>query len=76
MDAELRLDGAPVDVPPTPERSGYGVAASRSGPAMPARTCSPPTSRVGIQVMGYGEYTSYQYPGGLNLAQIAPPPPR
>jgi hypothetical protein len=29
---------------------------------------------VGIQVIGYGDYTSYQYPGGLNLGQIAPPP--
>jgi hypothetical protein len=27
---------------------------------------------VGIQVMGYGLFTSYQYPGGLDLAQIAP----
>ena len=31
---------------------------------------------VGLQVMGYGQYTSYQYPGGLNLKQIAPPPPK
>lgn len=30
---------------------------------------------VGLQVMGYGAYTSYQYPGGLNLKLIAPPPP-
>jgi hypothetical protein len=30
---------------------------------------------VGLQVMGYGSYTSYQYPGGLNLGLIAPPPP-
>jgi hypothetical protein len=29
---------------------------------------------VGLQVMGYGLYTSYQYPGGLDLKQIAPPP--
>jgi hypothetical protein len=29
---------------------------------------------VGVQVMGYGEYTSYQYPAGLGLAQISPPP--
>ena len=29
---------------------------------------------VGLQVMGYGSYTSYQYPGGLNLKAIAPPP--
>jgi hypothetical protein len=29
---------------------------------------------VGLQVLGYGEYTSYQYPGGLNLNPIAPAP--
>ena len=29
---------------------------------------------VGIQVYGYGSYTSYQYPGGTNLNAIAPPP--
>jgi hypothetical protein len=27
-------------------------------------------------VLGYGSYTSYQYPGGLNLKRIAPPPIR
>ncbi len=32
------------------------------------------TAPVGIQVMGYGLYTSYQYPGGSNLTAIAPPP--
>lgn len=30
---------------------------------------------VGLQVVGYGSYTSYQYPGGLNLKGIAQPPP-
>jgi hypothetical protein len=29
---------------------------------------------VGLQLVGYGEYTSYQYPGGLNLNLIAKPP--
>lgn len=29
---------------------------------------------IGIQVFGYGLYTSYHYPGGLNLSAIAPPP--
>ncbi|MGC4095356.1 MAG: IgGFc-binding protein [Polyangiaceae bacterium] len=29
---------------------------------------------VGIQVLGYGRFTSYQYPGGLNLNLIAEPP--
>jgi hypothetical protein len=32
------------------------------------------TRPVGIQVLGYGDYTSFQYPGGLNLAKIAEPP--
>ncbi|MFO0675156.1 MAG: IgGFc-binding protein [Polyangiaceae bacterium] len=31
---------------------------------------------TGIQVIGYGENTSYQYPAGLNLGQIAPAPIR
>ena len=30
---------------------------------------------IGIQVIGYGDYTTYMYPGGLNLGQIAPVPP-
>jgi hypothetical protein len=30
---------------------------------------------VGMQVIGYGMFTSYQYPGGLNLKRLAPPPP-
>ena len=30
---------------------------------------------VGLQVMGYGFATSYQYPGGLNLKGITAPPP-
>jgi hypothetical protein len=33
---------------------------------------SPP---VALQVLGYGFATSYQYPGGLNLQLVAPPPP-
>jgi len=32
------------------------------------------TAAVGIQVLGYGENTSYQYPGGLNLKQITAVP--
>jgi len=30
---------------------------------------------TGIQAIGYGDYTTYMYPGGLNLGQIAPVPP-
>ncbi len=31
---------------------------------------------VGLQILGYGENTTYQYPGGLNLGKIAPAPPK
>lgn len=31
---------------------------------------------VGMQVVGYGRFTSYQYPGGLNLNLISDPPPQ
>ena len=34
------------------------------------------TAPVGIQIVGYGRFTSYQYPGGLNLNLITEPPPR
>ncbi len=27
-------------------------------------------------VLGYGDYTTYMYPGGLNLGEIAPIPPK
>jgi hypothetical protein len=30
---------------------------------------------IGIQVIGYGDYTTYMYPGGLNLGEIAAIPP-
>lgn len=29
---------------------------------------------VGLQIVGYGDNTSYQFPGGLNLGKIAPVP--
>jgi len=34
------------------------------------------TQPVGIQVMGYGDNTTYMYPGGLDLGEIAPTPPK
>jgi hypothetical protein len=31
------------------------------------------TAPFGILVYGFGSYTSYMYPGGLDLREIAPP---
>ncbi|WP_437326263.1 IgGFc-binding protein [Sorangium sp. So ce381] len=77
LDARITLDDAPVDVAPTPigNGSGFGVARVRLGPGNGGAHVLTASAPVGIQVLGYGAYTSYQYPGGLNLVVIAPPPP-
>ena len=74
--AHVTLDGVATKVAPTPIGSGYGIARIPLGPGKGGGahllTSDMP---VGLQVIGYGAYTSYQYPGGLNLDLIAPPPP-
>jgi hypothetical protein len=75
VEAQVVLDGSPIGVPPEPIGSGYGVARvvlPDTGEGAHVLTSDLP---VGIQVSGYGSYTSFQYPGGLNLELIAPPPP-
>lgn len=73
MDAVLTLDGQAVTETPTAISSGYGVwrvpLAGNDGSHV-LESDKP----VGLQVLGYGDYTSYQYPGGLNLGLIAPVP--
>jgi hypothetical protein len=75
-DAELVLDGVVVDYgSKSPIADGYdvwrvGLVSSGSG----AHTLESSTE-VGLQVLGYGLFTSYEYPGGLNLKHISPPPP-
>lgn len=54
--------------------SGYGVARYKLGPGNLGAHQLTSDKPVGIQVMGYGQYTSYQYPGGSDLTAIAPPP--
>jgi hypothetical protein len=76
MGAEVVLDGAPaggslVEI----GNSGYGVRRVPLDPTTGGAHVLTSDEPVGIQVMGYGNYTSYQYPGGLNLDVIAPPPP-
>jgi hypothetical protein len=54
----------------------YAVARIKLGAGKDGAHRLEATKPVGIQVMGYGANTSYQYPGGLNLGIIAPPPPK
>jgi hypothetical protein len=71
----VTVDGAAVGGFKAIGTSGFGVARYKlmvgsNGGAHTLQATMP----VGIQVMGYGLYTSYQFPGGSNLSAIAPPP--
>jgi hypothetical protein len=72
----VTIDGATSTATATPVgSSGFGILRiklSNSGTGAHTLTANNP---VGIQVMGYGSYTSYTYPGGLDLQHISPPPP-
>lgn len=74
LDATISIDGMPVAGAPTPIGSGFGVAHVQLGPGNQGQHVLEATAPVGIQVLGYGSYTSYQYPGGSDLNVIAPPP--
>jgi IgGFc binding protein len=73
--AAVTLDGSVV---PTSEfssigASGYSVARHQLTGSSEVHTIKSDAG-FGILVYGYGRYTSYMYPGGLDLKQIAPPP--
>lgn len=77
-DAEIILDGKPVDGPVNTIGSGdyeiHRVDLTKSGnDGAHTLTAKKP---VGVQVIAFGNATSYQYPAGLNLYLIAPSPPK
>ena len=76
VDAEIELDGAPVSAPWEMIGSGpYGVHRvdlTKSGKDGAHTLVA--KKPVGVQVIGFGDNTSFQYPAGLNLKIIAPPP--
>jgi hypothetical protein len=72
----LTLDGKPVDITPTPISSGWGVARLKLDAGNQGAHVLEASAPVGLQVLGYGMFTSYQYPGGLDLETITPPPVR
>ncbi len=71
----LVLDGTPVTASPeaiTGTFSSVRIPLDDNGGGAHLLEGDKP---FGIQVLGYGSYTSYNYPGGMNLDLIAPPPP-
>ncbi|MEO8797508.1 MAG: IgGFc-binding protein [Polyangiaceae bacterium] len=77
-DAAPVVDGTAVASAPSTIGSGpYAVWRVKlgKGPKNDGAHTLTSTQPVGLQVLGYGDYTSYQYPGGLNLNLITAPPP-
>jgi hypothetical protein len=70
----LSVDGKAVNVTPTPISSGWGVARVPLDSGNAGAHVLEASAPVGLQVLGYGMFTSYQYPGGLDLETITPPP--
>jgi hypothetical protein len=72
----LSLDGVRVTTSPTLiGTTGYGVYRLALGAGQAGAHTLSASQPVGLQVVGYGLFTSYMYPGGLDLSQIAAPPP-
>jgi hypothetical protein len=68
----VMLDGTPIaDFAPI-GNSGFGVARVQltAGLAGDGNHNASSDEPFGITVYGYGQYTSYYYPGGLDLAEI------
>ena len=73
--ATLTLDGQPVSGAATP-LGEYVIERVQLGSSTGGVHVLEGDVPFGIQVTGYGSYTSYYYPGGLNLGEIAPAPPK
>ena len=71
----LTLDGAKVTAAPQPIAGNWVVYRVKLGAGNQGAHTLTALQPVGMQVMGYGQYTSYQYPGGLDLKGITAPPP-
>jgi hypothetical protein len=71
----VTLDGVVVSAAPTPLNSTWSILRVALAGGMDGAHLMTAPHPFGVQVIGYGSYTSYQYPAGLDLAQIAPPPP-
>ena len=70
MTAKVTLDAAPVAGFKAIGATGYGVVRLELGDNIDGNHRIESDKPVGISVYGYGQYTSYWYPGGLDLNVI------
>jgi hypothetical protein len=75
MGTHLTLDGTAVSQSPTQiGTGGFGVVRIKLDGTKGGGHEIDSDQPCGLQIEGYGQYTSYQYPAGLDLLVIAPPP--
>ncbi len=74
MNAAVTLDGELVPPPTAIGGTGFGILRAQLSNSGGGHHVVKSDEPVSIQVLGYGRFTSYHYPGGLNLKHIAPPP--
>ncbi|MBP9919068.1 MAG: hypothetical protein KBF43_10825 [Dermatophilaceae bacterium] len=70
MSAKVTLDGAPVAGFTAIGATGFGVVRLKLSDDVDGNHDVQSDKPVGISVYGYGQYTSYWYPGGLDLDVI------
>src|SRR6185436_18475 len=76
--ASVTLDGTKVnDTPTAIGTSGWDFLRLALGPGMGGvhKISTDEGKTLGLQIAGFGNATSYSYPGGLNLKLISAPPP-
>ncbi len=73
--ADVKIDGVAVPAASfTAVANGLGVYRVKLGAGKGGAHTLESARPVGLQILGYGANTSYQYPGGLNLKLISIPP--
>lgn len=75
----VTLDGAPLAAAPEPiAGTSWSIVREKLGPGQDGAHRLEASGKVGLQVMGFGNATSYSYAGGLDLRLItkAPKPPK
>ncbi|MDD5307107.1 MAG: IgGFc-binding protein [Deltaproteobacteria bacterium] len=68
--AAITLDGETVTAAEEKASNGYAVRRIKLGAGQDGAHVIESDQPFGMQVMGYGSWTSYQYPGGLNLLHL------
>ena len=68
--AVVTLDGTPVAGFTAIGATGYSVAKMQLSAGINGNHTISSPQKIGISVYGYGQYTSYWYPGGLDLAEL------